>query len=153
MKDPIPNPKPKKAKDTLSFVEGLKTEWNLFWETILGEVEAGDEQESEDAFITGKLEQLSLEQVKSITKALSLDRKKLHQKLESLNKELESSSTRLESLALVSGNPEDSQSKISELNELGLKLSEELNKINDRLKLARRREDQLKKAQRKVDLE
>lgn len=149
MKDPIPSSPKKKTKD-LSFVEGLKTEWNLFWQTILDD-DAPDP--SKESFATGKLDLLTIEQVKAITKALSADRKKLNQKLEMLNKELEESSTKVESLALVGGDLEESQDRISELSELGVKLSEELHKINDRLKLTRRREDQLKKAQRKLELE
>ncbi len=153
MKDPIPSPLKKKSKDNQSFVEGLRTEWNLFWENILGDDEKVEvEKESQDAFITGKLEKLSIDQVKIITKALSADRRKLNQKLEKLNKELEESSSKAENLSLVGGDPNESRARISELSEMGIKISEELHKINDRLKIARRREDQLKREQRKNEI-
>ncbi len=131
------------------YFDGLKTEWNLFWETILADDEDSDESaqkaQTKDPFITGKLESLSLEQIKAITKALSSDRKKLNQRLESLNKELEDNTAKLESLQLVGGESEETLQRINELTDLGQSLSEQLDKINERLKIARAREDVIKK--------
>ena len=145
-------PRKKKVKSS-GFVEGLKTEWNLFWETILGEDESEPtEVESalgtKDPFVTGKLESLNLDQIKAITKALSSDRRKLNQRMESLNREIEENSQRLESLKLVGGEPEETVQRINELNDLGQTLSEQLNRINERLKIARQREDAIKKSPR-----
>jgi len=144
-------PRKKKAKSH-GFVEGLKTEWNLFWETILGEehdeAAAAEKEQTKDPFVTGKLETLTLDQIKAITKALSSDRRKLNQRMETLNREIEENSQRLESLKLVGGEPEDTVQKINELNDLGQTLSEQLNRINERLKIARSREDKIKKQAR-----
>lgn len=135
-----------------SFVQGLKTEWNLFWETILGDNDnansgpSSEPAQGKDPFVTGKLQALSLEQIKAITKALSSDRKTLNQKLEMINKEIEENATKLESLKLVGGECEETLQKLSDLSDLGQSLSEQLDKINDRLKMARRREDDLKKS-------
>jgi len=146
----------KKKPKTHGFVAGLKTEWNLFWETILGdEHEDGataTEAKVKDPFITGKLETLTLDQIKAITKALSSDRRKLNQRMETLNREIEESSQRLESLKLVGGEPEETVQKINELNDMGQALSEQLNRINERLKIARSREDAIKKAARALEL-
>ncbi len=137
-----------------SFVQGLKTEWNLFWETILGdEEETGDGKselnlQSKDPFVTGKLETLSLEKIKAITKALSEDRKTLNQRLEAVNKQVEVSTEKLESLRLVSGEQDETMQSIHQLTDLGQNLSEQLNRINDRLKLARAQEDSIKQSQR-----
>jgi chromosome segregation ATPase len=142
----------KKSTTKPSYFEGLKTEWNLFWETILGEDELSEEGEKEtkDPFVTGKLEVLSLDQIKAITKALSSDRKLLNQRLEALNKEIEENTEKVESLKLVGGDPEEAHRRIAELTDLGQNLSEQLNRINERLKLARSREDSIKKSAREL---
>jgi chromosome segregation ATPase len=143
-------PRKKKAKSH-GFVEGLKTEWNLFWETILGEEsdeEAAAKEQTKDPFVTGKLETLTLDQIKAITKALSSDRRKLNQRMETLKHQIEENSQRLESLKLVGAEPEETVQKINELNDMGQTLSEQLNRINERLKIARSREDKIKKQAR-----
>jgi hypothetical protein len=142
-----------------SFIEDIKTEWNLFWETLLGDeedqaeaaAEAAAEKkasESRDPFENGKLEILSLDKVKAITKALSSDRKKLNQRLEALNKELDENAAKLETLKLVGGEAEETAMRIGQLSDLGQNISEQLNRINDRLKQARQREDAIKKSSR-----
>jgi len=133
--------------------DGLKTEWALFWETILGDVEGEEatDTESKDPFVNGKLETLSLEQIKVITRALSSDRKKVNQRLESLTKELEMNTAKLESLKLVGGEFEEPMQKINELSDQGQTLSEQLTKISERLKMARECEDVLKKALRDLN--
>lgn len=143
--------KKKKLSNQGGYFVGLKTEWNLFWETILGEDESEESKEAtKDPFVTGKLEVLSLEQIKAITKALSADRKLLNQRLEALNKEIEGNTTKVESLKLVGGEPEEAVRQINELTDLGHSLSEQLNRINERLKIARSREDIIKKASKEV---
>jgi chromosome segregation ATPase len=124
-----------------SFVAGLKTEWSLFWESILGDDVA---EPLKDPFLSGKIETLSLDKVKAITKALSQDRKTLNQKLESLNKELDLNAAKLDSLRLVGGETEDTEAKINELSDLGQALSNQLTKIDERLKIARNRERDLR---------
>lgn len=142
------------SKQSGGYFEGLKTEWNLFWETILGDDEQEvSVEETKDPFVTGKLEVLSLEQIKAITKALSSDRKVLNQKLEALNKEIEENSAKAESLKLVGGDSEEAVRRINELTDLGHSLSEQLHKINERLKLARTREDVIKKSLKQSEAE
>lgn len=120
-----------------SIVRNLKNEWALFWESIAGE---GQE---DDAFETGKLEVLSLDQLHEITKALSQDRKRLNQKLESLHKELELNSAKLESIRLVGGQDEDTLNRITELSDIGQVLSEQLNKLDEKIKWTRHRQEEL----------
>jgi hypothetical protein len=137
------------SKKTNSFVSGLKTEWALFWDNLIEDDEEPSELEaktygSKDPFITGKIESLSLEKIKVITKALSADRKKLNQRLESLNRELDLNSAKLDSLRLVGSDPSDTVARIHELSDLGQALSEELDRINERLRIARTVEDQLR---------
>ena len=136
-----------------SFMEGLKTEWNLFWETILGdEPEESESQatgaKTKDPFVTGKLESLTLEQIKAITKALSSDRRKLNQRLEKLRQEMDEYTMKLENHQLLGGEPAEAQAKINELSDLGQSISEQLDRINERLKMARQREGAIKKSPR-----
>ena len=123
-----------------SFLEGLKTEWSLFWDNIVGDEEIGQK----DPFVSGKIEQLSLEKLKEISRALSRDRKLLNQKLESLNKELDLNTAKLESLRLVGGDTSETELRINELSDLGQSLSVKLTKINEQLKVARLHEKNLK---------
>jgi hypothetical protein len=144
--------KKSQAQHSGGYFEGLKTEWNLFWETILGDDEQEESvKETKDPFVTGKLEVLSLDQIKAITKALSSDRKVLNQKLEALNKEIEENSAKAESLKLVGGDSEEAVRRINELTDLGHSLSEQLHKINERLKIARSREDAIKKSAKEAE--
>jgi hypothetical protein len=120
-----------------STVRSLRNEWALFWESITGV------DNSEDAFQTGKLEILSPEQLHEIAKALSQDRKRLHQKLESLNKELELNTAKLESLRLIGNDEEDTLRRIGELNDLGQILSEQLNKLDEKIRWTRVKHEEI----------
>ncbi|MGZ3742371.1 MAG: hypothetical protein ACXVB1_18540 [Pseudobdellovibrionaceae bacterium] len=116
-------------------VKNLKNEWALFWESIAGEGQVGD------AFETGKLEVLTRDQLNDIIKALSQDRKQLNQKLESLHKEIELNSAKLESIRLVGGRGEDVLKRINELSDMGQLLSEQLTKLDEKIKLTRNRQE------------
>lgn len=137
-------------------LNGLIKEWSLFWQTFASEDEGDDQGEkdkqsssfSKDPFLTGQIETLGLEQIRAITKALSSDRKKLNQKLESLRKEIDLNSAKLEALRLVGGDFEQTLQNINTLNDLGESINSQLGKINDRLKMARAREDRIKSAKR-----
>jgi seryl-tRNA synthetase len=118
-----------------SIVKNLKNEWALFWESIAGEGQTGD------AFETGKLEVLNREQLNDIIKALSQDRKRLNQKLESLHKEIELNSAKLESIRLVGGRDEEILKRINELSDIGQVLSEQLNKLDEKIKWTRNRQE------------
>lgn len=147
----------RKNSKSEGFVSGLKTEWSLFWQTILtDEVETESDPSdinSKDPFENGKLESLSYEQIKTITRALSSDRKLLNQRLEALNQELEENAAKVESLKLVGGDFEQPLQKINELSDEGQTLSDKLDKINQRLRLAREREDEIKMARKRSSSE
>jgi hypothetical protein len=119
-----------------SILKNIKDEWALFWESIAGE------GQSEDAFETGKLEILDLNQLHEITKALSQDRKRLNQKLESLNKELELNSAKLETIRLVGGKDDETLKRINELSDVGQVLSDQLNKLDEKIKWTRHRQEE-----------
>lgn len=124
-----------------SFVETIKADWNLFWHGIIGDEENKDPV---DAFDTAKIEVLTLEQIKKITMSLSQDRKKLNQKIEEVNKEIDLNSEKIESLKLVGGDLEGTVEHINRLNDIGQQLTLQLDKLNNQLKFFRIREDFLK---------
>jgi len=141
-------PKKDKQKTKLkeepdSFVDGLKNEWSLFWASFAGDDEVPKELLPDQAVLT-------LEQIKTITKALSANRKKLNLKLEEIRKELEESATRLETLKLVGSPADETLQHLGKLSDQGQLVNEQLNKVNERLRLARRREDEIKKANQEV---
>jgi len=119
-----------------SILRNIKDEWALFWESIAGE------GHTEDAFETGKLEVLDLNQLHEITRALSQDRKRLNQKLESLNKELELNSAKLETIRLVGGKDDETLRRINELSDIGQVLSDQLNKLDEKIKWTRHRQEE-----------
>lgn len=118
-----------------SIVKALKNEWSLFWEAFQGE--------QHDAFEDGKLEVLDLNKVREITKALLEDRKRINQKLESLNKEIDLNSAKLESIRLVGGEDSVTLSRIHELNDLGQAMSDVLAKLDGKLREIREKESQI----------
>jgi hypothetical protein len=125
-----------------SLLQSLKTDWQMFWQGLVGD----DEAEAEpDAFVTGRLEALSSDQLRELTRVLSHDRKKLNQKLESIQKEIDLNSVKLESLRLVGGDVEEVVQRLNTLSDLGHNMSQELTRLNEKLKLARRSEDRLRK--------
>ena len=128
-----------------TLVNNLKTEWSLFWDSISGDFL---ETPPEDPFETGRVQVLTLEQVKEISRTLSKSRRQVNQKIESVTKEIEQLSTRLDSLRLVGGQEDDSLKKLHELSDQGQALSQELAGIDERLKRVRQAEEILKKNSR-----
>jgi methyl-accepting chemotaxis protein len=126
-------------------VNNLKNEWSLFWDSISGDF---TESPDEDAFETGRVQVLTLDQVKEISRSLSKNRRQLNQKIESVNKEIENISMKLETLKLVGGEEEESLKKMNELSDQGQALSQELSRIDERLKAVRQAEEHLKKNNR-----
>lgn len=125
-----------------SIVKSLRNEWSLFLEAFQGEA-ADETKPSQDAFATGQLEVLDLEQIREMTKALVEDRKKLNQKLESLSKEIDLNSAKLESLRLVGGVEDETMSRINELHDLGQSMAHALQKLDKQLRSIREQEDKL----------
>ncbi|MFN9066210.1 MAG: hypothetical protein ACK5V3_03205 [Bdellovibrionales bacterium] len=110
----------------------LKIEWHLFWEGLFGD--------SSDKGESSTLSPLSREKLNEITKELSSKRKQLHKQLETLNKELDANSVKLESLKLVGAETDETLQRISQLSDKGHALSEELEKLNAKLQFVRERE-------------
>ena len=132
------SPKSVKSKAEPTFVESLKNEWNLFW--------AGFTSDDEHAanVVRNTPEKLSIEQLKSIKKSLSDERKTLNQRLETLQKEIDMNQAKLESLKIVGGSITEVQQRISELHDTGQQISEQLALVDHRLKLARSQEGLLR---------
>ncbi|WP_413943498.1 hypothetical protein [Bdellovibrio sp. HCB-162] len=122
-----------------SIIKALKNEWSLFLEAFQGDKE-------EDAFETGKLEVLSLDEIREMTKALVEDRKKINQKLESLSKEIDLNSAKLESLRLVGGEEDITLKRIHELNDLGQTMAQMLSRLDHRLREIREQENKIQEA-------
>lgn len=123
-----------------SMVNKLKNEWSLLWDSISSEFEP------EDPFESGRIKALSLDQVREISKALSKTRKQVNQKIESVNREIDLNAAKLESLRLVGAQEDDTVRRLHELSDQGQALSQELSKLDDRLKMVRETEDLIKKA-------
>ncbi len=110
----------------------LKIEWSLFWEGLFGDDEKENEMKPPVALTKEKLKELSRE--------LSSQRKQLHKQIETLNKELEMNSAKLESLKLVGGETDDTMARINELSDKGQDLSLQLQKLNQKLQIVREHE-------------
>lgn len=124
-----------------SIVKALKNEWSLLWDAFQGE--ESETKNTVDAFETGKLEVLSLDEVREITRALIEDRKKLNQKLELISKELDLNSAKLESLRLVGAEEESTMKRIHELHDLGQSMATALEKLDKQLRAVREKEDKI----------
>jgi hypothetical protein len=134
--------KPQQQDD--SFLEGMRTEWKLFWHGIIGEEDsAGDLKESKDPFNQDRLKLMTLTQIKQITRAHSLDRKRLNQKIEQVQIEIESLTETMESQKLVGANSEQTIEKIKKLTDAGLLISQQLEKANEQIAKFRKREREL----------
>ncbi|HWU42371.1 MAG TPA: hypothetical protein VN132_03000 [Bdellovibrio sp.] len=121
-----------------SIVKSLKKEWALFLEAFQGDEES--DLKSEETFENSKVEVMSIDKIRKITKVLTEDRKKLNQKFETLSKELELNSAKLESLRLVGGDEEETLHRINELNDLGQSMTDAMAKLDKRLRAVRSQE-------------
>lgn len=115
-------------------------EWNLFWQSFLGEDEPLAGENSEKSEIIERIEKLNQEQIKDLARALSRDRKVINQKLEHLNKEIELNMAKLDSLELVGGDVEDVRKRMEALHDLGQRLTNSLEKVDLKMKAIRNRE-------------
>lgn len=116
--------------------KGLIKEWNLLWASLIEDAEGVPLTTVEDL----TLEELSHKErgeLVSLKKALSEKRKRLNQKLESIQKETDLNIAKLESLKLVGGDIESTENKINELSDLGQKISDDLEKIDEKIKILR----------------
>jgi len=115
------------SSSSASFLGGLKLEWNLFWLSLT----ESTENEAD------KIESLSQSQLNNLKRVLSNDKKLLNQKLESLKKEIDLNLAKLEALKLVGGSTEDTIRNLDSLHDVGEKISAEINKIDEKLKVTR----------------
>lgn len=133
--------KTSKTKKTSSNTQnGKKTfrdEWNLFWQGLTAE-------ETPDEFANLKVQPLSMLQIKELTKNLSQERNRLNQRLESIQREIELNSLKMQSVELVGGDAELTRLRLNELHDQGQKLTEELALIDAQLRSARKQESQEK---------
>lgn len=124
-----------------SIVNSLKNEWYLLWDALQGEEKKVPE--AEEDFGSGTLEVLTMDKIREITKILIDDRKRLNQRLESISKEIELNTAKLESLHLVGANDDDVVKRIHELHDLGAQMAETLSKLDKKLRYIRDQEDTL----------
>jgi hypothetical protein len=116
-------------------VEGktsLLNEWSLFWDSLTGERPQIDEGLDHQ-----QLQAMSLNQTQDLIRVLSQDRRKMNQKIESINKEIGLNSSKLESVRLVGAEEDSILKRINELNDQGQKLSLELAVLDEKLRRAR----------------
>ncbi|MNK91807.1 hypothetical protein D3C87_1119220 [compost metagenome] len=122
-----------------SIVRALKVEWSLFWEAF--------QKEDKEILPVEKLEVMSLEQARDIAKSLSNDRKLINQKLESLTKEIDLNTAKLEGLRLVGASLEETLKRIEELNDLGQTMATSLEKVDEKIRKLRDRENTIRETE------
>jgi hypothetical protein len=128
-----------------SFLDNFKTEWKLFWHGIIGEDENPNESKpSQNPFSPDRMRLLTVEQIKQITRALSQDRKRLHQRIEEIQKEIDVLSENIESQELVGSNTNPTILQIQKLSDIGHQLSQQLENVNNQLDRFHDRELELK---------
>ncbi len=120
MQEEVPS-KPKRARVSKSAgsLDRIKGDWKLFWEALFSE----EKQESSPVF-------KSLGQVKDYKKSLSHSRRILHEKLESITREID----QLKSKSAVDVNTINQ--RINELSDMGFRISNELSRIPEKLQWA-----------------
>lgn len=104
-----------------------------FWDYLTGE----------EDFKTSELPALKLEEILSLTKSLSDERKKINQKLERIKKEMDMLVIKLDSLKLVGGDESDTLARLAELSNEGEDLTLQLEKLDSNLRLVRDQREQL----------
>lgn len=124
-----------------SIVNSLKNEWSFLWEALQSDKKVSGVIEED--FGDGTLEVLTLDKIREITKILVDDRKRFNQRLESISKEIELNTAKLESLQLVGANDDDVVKRIHELHDLGVQMAETLSKLDKKLRHIRDQEDVL----------
>ncbi len=113
----------------------FKIEWSLFWGGLLGD--------QDKAVGSDPLKALTREQVGKLIKDLSAQRKQLHKQIESVNKEIEQNTEKLESLQLVGSQPDETIARLNQLSDIGQALGSELQTLNQKLKWVRAHEKEI----------
>lgn len=125
------------GKNKSSFMSELLTEWQLFWQSLAPDL-------AEDDFDQAEISPLDLPKIKALTKTLSDERKKLNRRLESIQKEIDLNSAKLDSLKVVGADPQETVGRLAELTDIGQQVTEQLSKLDHRLDWARKRAVALK---------
>lgn len=125
-----------------SLVEVLKNEWSLFFESFIEEPE--EEKTTKEIQNQKFLDDIELEDIYELKRVLSEQRKKINQQLETLQKEIDLNSAKLESLKIVGSELDETTNKIHRLSDQGMVLSQKLSKLDEQTKLLRDHEEQLK---------
>lgn len=128
------------SSSSRSLLENLKHEWSLLWHSI-----SGEEIEFQSVHQLGQdfFEKLDFDQLRQFGKKLSDERKVVHQKLEHMQKELDILHAKSEGLRLVGGEAAETEKRIDLLHDQGVKLTDQLQIIDQKLKLIRDREYQI----------
>lgn len=113
-----------------SFLDNFLTEWQLFWD--------GLKATGTDDFDRSEVSPMDPMTIKALTKSLSEERKKLNRRLETIQKEIDLNSAKLEGLKLTGVDAQETMKKINELTDLGQVISEELSRLDLRLDWARK---------------
>jgi uncharacterized phage infection (PIP) family protein YhgE len=127
-----------RKKSGTEILEQNQSEWQKFWEFFKKdalELSGVSDQSLE----IGKIDRATL---KELTKNLSNGRRRINQQLEKIKSEIDSTSSKIESIRLVGGEDAEAIAEMNRLHDLGEKLSEELSKLNEKLKQVRKIEDQ-----------
>jgi len=115
----------------------LRTEWSLLVESFI------DDSELEITKKNLKLKGMSLEFVVEQIKDLSGQKKSLFQRIEKLKHEIEQQQAVIENLVLVGSDTSEVNAHIDQLQAQGQHLSEEIMRIDEKLKKMRSLEGQL----------
>ena len=131
-------------EDSRSIIHDLKKEWKLFWKNLLQEgFQQGDQSPEETHPLFP--ENITCEQLQGITRNLSHQRHEIHQRVEAIQKELEELEALLKEQQAEGKPTKDTLLQIEKLNDLGQRWSEAIQLITHQLKLARRKEAELRK--------
>lgn len=133
-----------------SILKSLKNDWALLWGSFSegsspsASVALAAQEKIADLDLGSEdLQKIDPQQLEFLSRHLSQRRKILNQKLESLNREIEMNSTKLETVRLVGGEEEEILNRISVLTDLGTNVNAELSKLDEKLSFARKKEQEL----------
>lgn len=113
-----------------SIIKSLRNEWSLFLEAFQGEEEPDLEKN------------LDIDEIRHVTKILLADRKLLNQKLESLSKEIDLNTAKLESLRLGGVDESAALARVHELHDNAEGVAMAMEKLDRKLREIRDDENQ-----------
>lgn len=137
-KTPSTKTRRRKTRKESSMLDNLKREWALFWAGFQGPWTDAEQ-------IRQSPETLTPEQLKNLKKSLSEERKKLYQGLEQVKEEIDLLTEKRELLKSRGESEQEILAQLSELHDRGQKISEDLARVDHRLKLTRSQESFQKK--------